>query len=89
MFFCILHELDFKLFYVELFRNYCYTANFYPMKTTGTGNCGVPEGKSALCMEKGCKNHKETLAMYIVDKPCNIYRLRGNPMIIIGFPHNL
>ena len=23
-----------------------YTANFYPMKTTGTGNCGVPAGKN-------------------------------------------
>ena len=23
-----------------------YTANFYPMKTTGTGNCGVPAGKT-------------------------------------------
>ena len=22
-----------------------YTGNFYPMKTTGTGNCGVPAGK--------------------------------------------
>ena len=27
--------------------------------------------------------------MYVVDKPCNIYRLLENPMIIIGFPHNL
>ena len=27
--------------------------------------------------------------MYVVDKPCNIYRLRGNPMLIIGFPRNL
>ena len=23
-----------------------YTANFYPMKTTGTGNYGVPVGKT-------------------------------------------
>ena len=27
--------------------------------------------------------------MYVVDKPCSIYRLRGNPMMIIGFPSNL
>ena len=36
-------------------------------------------------MEKGCKNHRETLysskgkIVYIVGKPCNIYRLRGKP----------
>ena len=36
-------------------------------------------------MEKGCKNHKKK-SMYVVDKPCNIYRLRGNPMMIIGLP---
>ena len=36
-----------------------HTANSYPMKTTGTGNYRVP----ALPMEKGCKNHKETLCM--------------------------
>ena len=27
--------------------------------------------------------------MYFGDKPCNIYRLRGYPMIIIRFPRNL
>ena len=54
-----------------------YTANFYPMKTTGTGNYGVPAGKSALSMEKGCKNHKETLCMLWI-----------NPVIFTGFPHN-
>ena len=49
----------------------------------------------AISMEKDCKNHKETLysskgkIVYVVRKPCNIYRLRGNPMIIIGFPRNL
>ena len=37
--------------------------------------------------KKGCKNHKETLyssegkIMYVVGKPCNIYRLRGNPIL--------
>ena len=25
----------------------------------------------------------------VVEKPCNIYRLRGNPIIIMGFPSNL
>jgi hypothetical protein len=25
----------------------------------------------------------------IVGKPCNIYRLRGNPIIIMGFTRNL
>ena len=27
--------------------------------------------------------------VYVVGKPYNIYRLRGNPMIIIGFPRKL
>ena len=59
------------------------------------GITGDLQGKSAISMEKGCKNHRETLysskgkIAYIVEKPCNIYRLRGNPMIIIGFPRNL
>ena len=30
-----------------------YTANFYPMKTTGTGNCGVPAGKTCTIYGKG------------------------------------
>ena len=40
-------------------------------------------------MEKGCENHKNTLysskgkIVYVVGKPCNIYRLRGNPIVII------
>ena len=55
------------------------------------GITGTLQGKSAISMEKGCKNHRETLysskgkIAYIVEKPCNIYRLQGNPMIIIGF----
>ena len=59
------------------------------------GITGDLQGKSAISMEKGCKNHKETLysskgkIAYIVEKPCNIYRLRGNPIIIMGFPRNL
>ena len=39
-------------------------------------------------MEKGCKNHKKK-PMYVVAKACNIYRLQGNPMMIIGFLCNL
>ena len=43
-----------------------------------------------LSMEKGCKNHRETLysskgkIVYEVGKPCNIYRLWGNPIVIIS-----
>ena len=39
----------------------------------------------AISLEKGCKNHKETLysskgkIVYVVGKPCNIYRLQGKP----------
>ena len=42
-------------------------------------------------MEKGCKNHRETLVkiLYAVGNPCNIYRLRGNPIVIIGFYRNI
>ena len=49
----------------------------------------------AIAMEKGYKNHREILysskekIVYVVGKPCNIYRLRGNPIIIMGFPCNL
>ena len=59
------------------------------------GITGDLQGKSAISMEKGCNNHRETLysskgkIAYIVEKPCNIYRLRGNPIIIMGFPRNL
>ena len=42
----------------------------------------------AISMEKGYKNHRETLSkgkiVYFVGKPCNIYRLWGNPIVIIG-----
>ena len=56
------------------------------------GITGDLQGKPAISMEKGCKNHRETLysskgkIAYIVEKPCNSYRLRGNPIIIMGFP---
>ena len=59
----------------------------------------------AISMEKGCKNHRETLysskgkIVYVLGKPRNIYRLLGNPIVIIGFspqslnitgfPHNI
>ena len=39
----------------------------------------------AISIEKGCKNHRETLysskgkIVYVVGKPCNIYRLQGKP----------
>ena len=45
----------------------------------------------AISMEKDCKNHKETLysskrkIVYAVGNPRNIYRLQGNPIVIIGF----
>ena len=41
-------------------------------------------------METGCKNHRETLysskgkVAYVMGKPCNIYRLRGNPIVVLG-----
>ena len=56
-----------------------------------TGIYGVPVGFSTISMEKGCKNHRETLysskgkIVYVVAKPCNIYRLQET----IGFPYNL
>ena len=33
-------------------------------------------------MEMGCKNH-------VVGKPCNIYRLRGNPIVIKGLTYTI
>ena len=45
------------------------------------------QGKPALSMEKRYESQRNP--KYVVDKPCNIYRLRGNLMIIIGFPRNL
>ena len=42
------------VFYIYKYST--YTANFYPMKTTGTGNCGVPAGKfcsqTHLCLDR-------------------------------------
>ena len=64
-------EFNFKLF--------CSTLQMF------TGLYGVPVVFSAISMEKGCKNHRETLysskgkIVYVVGKPCNIYRLGGTP----------
>ena len=55
------------------------------------GFTGCLQGFPAISMENGYTNHRETLysskgkIVYVVGKPCNIYRLRGNPIIIIGF----
>ena len=60
-----------------------------------TGHYGVSAGFPCTIYGKGLKNHRETLysskgkIAYVVGKPCNIYRLRGNPIIIMGFPPNL
>ena len=59
----------------------------------------------AISIKKGCRNHRETLysskgkIVYVIGKPFNIYRLQGNPIVIIGFflqsvniigfPHNI
>ena len=74
-----------------------YTANFF------RGLRGL-QVFPAISMEKGCKNHRETLlyslkGKIVVGKPCNIYRLLGNPIVIIrlsqqsvnitGFPHDI
>ena len=62
-----------------------YTANFF------RGLRGL-QVFPAISMEKGCKNHRETLysskgkIVYVVGKPCNIYRLQGNPRVSQGFP---
>ena len=65
-----------------------YTANFYPMKTTGTGKYGVPAGKTCTSQEKGCKNPKETLCMFWIN-PVIFTDCRGNPMMVIGFIRKL
>ena len=46
-------------------------------------------------MEKGCKNHRETLysskgkIVYIVGKPHDNYRISPQYVNITGFPHNI
>ena len=37
----------------NIFDDSYNTANFYPMKTMGTGNCGVPAGKTCTIYGKG------------------------------------
>ena len=53
-----------------------------------TGVYGVSVGFPCNIYGKGLyKNHRETLysskgkIVYVVGKPCNIYRLRGNPSL--------
>ena len=46
---CLEHHMQIR-FLVNFF--YC-TANFYPMKTTGNGNCRVPAGKICTINGKG------------------------------------
>ena len=79
--------------------SYKYPLYYITLLTTlqmFTGHYGVSAAVfPELSMEKGCKNHRETLypskgkIVYVVGKPCNIYRLRGNPIAIIGFSLNL
>ena len=83
------HRNNIFLTYLIINKNSCDIANFFPMKLRGLGIMGSLQGKPKLSMEKGVKNQKETLCMYVVNKPCNIYRLQGNFMIIIEFPCNL
>ena len=70
-----------------------------------TGIYGIPIVFFAISMEKGSKIHKETLysskgkIVYVVGKPCNIYRLQGKPYVnyrislqsvnITGIPYNI
>ena len=57
----------------------------YPHCKCLQGFTGFPQVCSTISMEKGCKNHRETLysskgqIVYIVWKPCNIYTLQGKP----------
>ena len=66
---------------------FCYRTKHYTpwkLRTQGIMGC-LLHVYPALSMEKGCKNHRETLcsskgkSVYVVGKPCNIYRLRGKP----------
>ena len=61
------------------FNVYCYTAQDI------TGYLQVFPG---TIFRKGLlESHSNP--MYVVGKPCHIYRLRGNLVIIIGFPRTL
>ena len=59
-----------------------HTANFYPIKTTGTRKCGVHAGKTCTTY----RNIRRVSLWFIqpffytkdvVGKPCNIYRLQA------------
>ena len=58
------------------------TANFYPMKTTGTRNYGVPAGKTCTIYGKGLYRLQGNPMMIIA--PIIVASI-----IIIGFPCNL
>ena len=45
------------------FLAFCTLQIFTPRKLPGLGIAGSLQGKPVLSMEKGCKNHKETLCM--------------------------
>ena len=66
----------------------CNTLYIHCKSLQGFTEC--PYGFPAISMETGCKNHRETLysskgkVAYVVGKPCNIYRLRGNPIVVLG-----
>ena len=59
-----------------------------PHENYGDWELQGPARKTCNIYGKGLyesqRNH-----MYVVDKPCDIYRLQGNPMIVVGFPRNL
>ena len=69
---------------------------FTPWKLQGLGITGSLQRKPALSMEKGCKNHKETLCMLWINpviftdcgKPHDNYRISPKSVNITGFPHN-
>ena len=61
-----------------------------------TGIYRVPIGCFCrISMEKGCKNHRETLysskgkIVYVAGNPVISIDCRENPMITLGFPYNL
>ena len=59
---------------------------FTPWKLQGLGITGSLQGKLALSMEKGCKNHKETLCILL---PHDNYRVSPQSVSITGFIHNI
>ena len=76
-----------------------YAEIFLTMKAKGTGHYGCLQVQvfPALSMEKGCKNHRETLCMFwinhvtlqIAGKTHDNYRISPQSVNITGFPHNI